>query len=92
MFCEPQLHRILDEAQPDVIVEDNVIGFPALMTNGAPFVRKPVVLTKPFDKDKNGDSNGHSLAAVVVAAAPAPPPSEPPTPFPRPPGWQPPQS
>ncbi|MDP9331276.1 MAG: glycosyl transferase [Actinomycetota bacterium] len=39
MFCEPQLHRILDETEPDVIVEDNVIGFPALMTHGAPFVR-----------------------------------------------------
>jgi MGT family glycosyltransferase len=38
-FCEPQLREILDRANPDVIVEDNVNAFPALLTNGAPFVR-----------------------------------------------------
>jgi MGT family glycosyltransferase len=38
-YCEPQLQEILDRAQPDVIVEDNVNAFPALMTHGAPWVR-----------------------------------------------------
>ena len=38
-YCEPQLREIIDRAQPDVIVEDNVERFPALMTAGAPFVR-----------------------------------------------------
>ena len=38
-YCEPQLKEILDRAQPDVIVEDNVNAFPALMTHGAPWVR-----------------------------------------------------
>ena len=38
-FCEPQLKEILARARPDVIVEDNVSGFPALLTHGAPFVR-----------------------------------------------------
>ena len=38
-FCEPQLREILARAQPDVIVEDNVNGFPALLTHGAPWVR-----------------------------------------------------
>jgi len=38
-FCEPQLKGILDRARPDVIVEDNVSGFPALLTHGAPWVR-----------------------------------------------------
>ena len=38
-YCEPQLKAILDRAQPDVIVEDNVSVFPALLTHGAPFVR-----------------------------------------------------
>jgi MGT family glycosyltransferase len=38
-YCEPQLKEILDRANPDVIVEDNVSGFPALLTHGAPFVR-----------------------------------------------------
>jgi MGT family glycosyltransferase len=38
-YCEPQLREILARAQPDVIVEDNVSGFPALLTHGAPWVR-----------------------------------------------------
>ncbi|HET6713668.1 MAG TPA: nucleotide disphospho-sugar-binding domain-containing protein [Actinomycetota bacterium] len=38
-YCEPQLKGILDRARPDVIVEDNVNTFPALMTHGAPWVR-----------------------------------------------------
>ncbi len=33
-FCEPQLREIIDRQQPDVIVEDNVVGFPALVTAG----------------------------------------------------------
>ena len=36
MYCHEQLGSILDRAEPDVIVEDNVNGFPALMTHGAP--------------------------------------------------------
>jgi MGT family glycosyltransferase len=38
-YCEPQLKEILDRAEPDVIVEDNVCCFPALLTHGAPWVR-----------------------------------------------------
>jgi MGT family glycosyltransferase len=38
-YCEQQLKEILDRADPDVIVEDNVSVFPALLTKGAPFVR-----------------------------------------------------
>jgi MGT family glycosyltransferase len=38
-YCEPQLQAILERAQPDVIVEDNVNAFPALLTHGAPWVR-----------------------------------------------------
>jgi MGT family glycosyltransferase len=38
-YCEPQLKDILDRARPDVIVEDNVSVFPALLTDGAPWVR-----------------------------------------------------
>ena len=38
-YCEPQLKAILDRALPDVIVEDNVNAFPALMTHGAAWVR-----------------------------------------------------
>jgi MGT family glycosyltransferase len=38
-YCQPQLEAILDRAGPDVIVEDNVNCFPALLTHGAPWVR-----------------------------------------------------
>ena len=38
-YCQPQLRDILARAQPDVIVEDNVSGFPALLSHGAPWVR-----------------------------------------------------
>jgi MGT family glycosyltransferase len=38
-YCQPQLEAILDRANPDVIVEDNVNAFPALLTHGAPWVR-----------------------------------------------------
>lgn len=38
-YAQDRLAAILDDVGPDVIVEDNVIAFPALMTHGAPFVR-----------------------------------------------------
>lgn len=47
MFCEPQLREIIARVKPDVIVEDNVLCFPALMTSGAPFVR--IVSCNPLE-------------------------------------------
>src|SRR5918999_433879 len=38
-YCEPRLKEILEQVQPDVIVEDNVSCFPALLTHGVPWVR-----------------------------------------------------
>jgi MGT family glycosyltransferase len=38
-YCEPQLREIVARQRPDVIVEDNVVAFPALLSSGAPFVR-----------------------------------------------------
>jgi MGT family glycosyltransferase len=38
-YCEPQLKEILERTRPDVIVEDNVNCFPALLTHGTPWVR-----------------------------------------------------
>jgi MGT family glycosyltransferase len=38
-YVEPQLREIIDELDPDVIVEDNVVGFPALPASGRPWVR-----------------------------------------------------
>ena len=39
MYCEPQLREIIARQRPDVIIEDNVNCFPALLTGGVPFVR-----------------------------------------------------
>ena len=38
-FCEPQLREIVARSGADVLVEDNVVSFPALQTAGVPFVR-----------------------------------------------------
>ena len=38
-FAQGQLEAVVDRQRPDVIVEDNVCAFPALLTAGAPFVR-----------------------------------------------------
>ena len=38
-YVEPRLREILDELQPDVIVEDNVVSFAALPASGTPWVR-----------------------------------------------------
>jgi MGT family glycosyltransferase len=51
-YCQPQLEAILDRANPDVIVEDNVNAFPALLTRGAPWVR--IMSCNPLElKDPN---------------------------------------
>ena len=39
MYCQQQLTDIIDRQRPDVIIEDNVNAFPALLTSSAPFVR-----------------------------------------------------
>ncbi len=46
-FCHEQLAGIVHRVQPDVIVEDNVVGFPALTTAGVPFVR--IVSCNPLE-------------------------------------------
>lgn len=38
-FCQPQLLEIIERQNPDVVIEDNVNCFPALMTSRAAFVR-----------------------------------------------------
>jgi MGT family glycosyltransferase len=46
-YCEPQLKQIIARVKPDVIVEDNVVAFPALVTAGVPFVR--IVSCNPLE-------------------------------------------
>jgi MGT family glycosyltransferase len=38
-YVDSRLREIIDELDPDVIVEDNVVGFPALPATGRPWVR-----------------------------------------------------
>ena len=38
-YSESSLREIINQVQPDVVIEDNVISFPALVTCGKPFVR-----------------------------------------------------
>lgn len=46
-YCEPRLREIVARTRPDVVVEDNVVCFPALLTSGAPFVR--IVSCNPLE-------------------------------------------
>lgn len=46
-YVEPRLRSIIAEHRPDVIVEDNVVAFPALVTDDAPFVR--IVSCNPLE-------------------------------------------
>jgi MGT family glycosyltransferase len=46
-YCQQQLTGIIERTRPDVIVEDNVVGFPALLTAGVPFVR--IVSCNPLE-------------------------------------------
>jgi MGT family glycosyltransferase len=46
-YCEPHLRSVLAEVRPDVVVEDNVVAFPALLTAGAPYVR--IVSCNPLE-------------------------------------------
>jgi len=38
-YVEPRLREIIGELEPDVIVEDNVVGFAAVVASGRPWVR-----------------------------------------------------
>ena len=38
-YVDGRLREIIDELAPDVVVEDNVVGFPALPASGRPWVR-----------------------------------------------------
>lgn len=46
-YCEPRLREIVRDVSPDVVIEDNVVCFPALVTGGPPFVR--IVSCNPLE-------------------------------------------
>lgn len=47
IYSEPRLKEIIERVKPDVIVEDNVVCFPATVTADAPFVR--IVSCNPLE-------------------------------------------
>jgi UDP:flavonoid glycosyltransferase YjiC (YdhE family) len=51
-YSEPQLREIVARTRPDVVVEDNVVAFPALVTAGVPFVR--IVSCNPLELKGSG--------------------------------------
>ncbi|MFL6101340.1 MAG: glycosyltransferase [Actinomycetales bacterium] len=51
-YCEPQLREIIARHRPDVVIEDNVVVFPALQTGGAPYVR--IVSCNPLEIKGSG--------------------------------------
>ena len=66
-YCEPRLREIVEKVRPDIIVEDNVVCFPALTTAGVPFVR--IVSCNPLEM------RGPNIAPVFsgyAARRPAP--------------------
>lgn len=46
-YVDDRLREILDEVRPDVVVEDNVVAFPAIVAHGAPWVR--IVSCNPLE-------------------------------------------
>ena len=46
-YVDPRLTEIFDELAPDVIVEDNVVAFPAIAASGRPWVR--IVSCNPME-------------------------------------------
>ncbi len=66
-YVDDRLVEIFGELEPDVIVQDNVVGFPAVLTSGRPWVRmvscNPLELKDPalpptFSGYPTGDSAG----------------------------------
>jgi UDP:flavonoid glycosyltransferase YjiC (YdhE family) len=66
-YVDERLREIFAELQPDVIVEDNVVAFPAVPATGVPWVRivscnplelKDPALPPPFSGYPTGDRSG----------------------------------
>jgi MGT family glycosyltransferase len=66
-YVDDRLREIFGELEPDVIVEDNVVGFPAVLASGRPWVRivssnplelKDPVLPPPFSGYPTGEAAG----------------------------------
>jgi len=51
-YVDERLAEIFDEVQPDIIVEDNVVSFPAIMASGRPWAR--IVSCNPLEVKDSG--------------------------------------
>ncbi len=60
-YCQPQLTEIIERQRPDVVIEDNVNCFPALVTAGVPFVR--IMSCNPLEMQ------GHDIAPAYSGYA-----------------------
>jgi MGT family glycosyltransferase len=72
-YCEPQLREIIARQSPDVIVEDNVVAFPALQAAGKPFVR--IVSCQPLEI-RGADPEAARAIPPAYSGLPADDPSE----------------
>ncbi len=66
-YVDDRLLEIIDELQPDIIVEDNVVSFPALIASGVPWARiascnpaemKDEAIPPPFSGLPTGEHGG----------------------------------
>jgi MGT family glycosyltransferase len=66
-YVDDRLREIIDEVKPDVIVEDNVLTFPAILASGRPWVRivscnpaeiKDPMVPPPFSGYPAADTGG----------------------------------
>jgi UDP:flavonoid glycosyltransferase YjiC (YdhE family) len=67
-YCEPHLREIIARRAPDVIVEDNVVSFPALQTAGKPFVR--IVSCNPLEV-RGADRDGAAAIPPAYSGLPS---------------------
>ena len=81
-YVDERLVEILDEVEPDVIVEDNVVSFPALPASGRPWVRivscnpaevKDPALPPPFSGYPMADRSGWDAYREEYARVLGPP-------------------
>jgi MGT family glycosyltransferase len=77
-YVDERLAEILEELQPDVVVEDNVVAFPALLASGRPWVRicscnpaeiKDPLVPPPFSGLPTTDRSGWDAYWTAYEAA-----------------------
>jgi MGT family glycosyltransferase len=77
-YVDDRLREIIDEVRPDVIVEDNVLTFPAILASGRPWVRvvscnpteiKDPAVPPPFSGYPSDDEDGWDAYWNEYAAA-----------------------